>query len=137
MKKYLFMLVLGMLMLTGCATTKVMTNVSREALERAGLAGAPDWVLNNGTGFETAVGTAPIIDKDVTAAVAKATDNARIELAKYYAMDISGDAKKPDDIKMIIGGTKITQSKSTKIWIDRTGTRVYVLLEMKPEDHRY
>lgn len=132
-KNILLLSILG-LIFSGCALGKYNTSISETALEKAGVVGAPKWVLTNGDGFYSAVGTEPIVNQDVTGAVSKATDNARIELAKSLNITISGNASRKESINQDIESVKLSNTKAVDIWITPEGNRVYILLKMKEKD---
>lgn len=128
-----FLLFLLAFMFSGCAIGAKVPNISQTALEKAGVAGAPTWVLTNGDGFYSAVGTEAILNQDVTGAVSKATDNARIELAKSLNINISGNASNRSSIVQDIEAVKLSNTKAVEIWITPDGSRVYILLKMKED----
>lgn len=139
MKKLMQWIILGVmgLVLAGCAG-----GISKEAKESVGWSDAPQWVVDGHDGDYSAVGDAPIIDKNVQFARSEATASARGELAKRIEAMVSTNLTK-EGVRM---DSKITEKVSNEVkefaqrnmqgigvektWIDDKGTRIYILVRL-------
>ncbi|MCE3037982.1 LPP20 family lipoprotein [Helicobacter anatolicus] len=129
------------LMLAGCAGN----NISKEAREAVGWESAPQWVIDGHDGGYSAVGDAPIVDKNVQFARTEATAAARAELAKRIEARVLSNLTKQavrtdGQIKEEVSNTikeaaqrNLQGVKTEKTWIDDAGIRIYILVKLEKE----
>lgn len=135
MIKNIVLTLVGLLFI-GCGSS-VSLQVSDQAMETAGLKGAPNWVLLGDSEAEySAVGTAPIIDKDVSSAISLATSKARTELAAQMKLQVQGYVQtkgnegKVEEVTHKINDVTLSKTKPETVWITEDGSRVYVLVNI-------
>ncbi|CBG40473.1 LPP20 family lipoprotein [Helicobacter mustelae] len=140
MKKTLQNLAMGLfaLVLAGCAGN----SISDQAKEAVGWENAPKWVLNGADGDYSAVGDAPIIDKNVQFARTEATTSARAELAKKIEVIVHTNLRKEgtrvndqvdEVVKNIVQEAAQRDMQGVRVedtWIDDDGARIYVLVRL-------
>ncbi|WP_104696964.1 MULTISPECIES: LPP20 family lipoprotein [unclassified Helicobacter] len=132
------------LMLSGCMSG----GISKEARESVGWTNAPKWVVNGNDGGYSAVGDAPIVDKNVQFARTEATAAARGELIKNIEAGVSTslskegirvDAQINEKIKSVVNEFAQHNLQGVgveKTWIDDAGTRIYVLVKLDKESEK-
>lgn len=143
MKNFSKILVSGVmgLVLAGCAGN----SISKAAKESVGWQNAPQWVIDGHDGGYSAVGDAPIIDKNVQFARTEATASARSELAKRIEARVTSNLKKEgirtdgqinENVNNTIKEAAQRNMQGVKVertWIDDEGTRIYVLVRLDKE----
>lgn len=122
----------------GCASN----SISKQAREAVGWKNAPKWVLNGYDGEYSAVGSAPIIDKNIQFARSEAMTSARGELSKRIESKIKAtltkegervDDKLNEKVKSIVSETTQHNIQGIKLkdtWIDDDGKNLYVLIHL-------
>lgn len=96
------------------------------------LRGAPNWIYQK-EGLYSAVGSACIVDSDVSGAIIEATTSARAKIAYQIAInskevDPTTQERIEEKIYKIIEG-----SRSDKMWITRDGKTLYVYVEISKD----
>lgn len=142
-KNIIFYVVIS-LVFAGCS----FDSISKGAKENVGWNNAPKWVVNGNDGGYSAVGDAPIINKNVQFARTEATTAARGELIKRIETGVSTnltkegvrvDDKLNENIKSIVkefAQHNIQGVSVEKTWIDDDGTRIYVLVKLDKETEK-
>ena len=122
--------------------------ISKEAKAKTGLMDAPNWVIQGNDGGYSAVGDAPIINKNIQFARSEATASARGELVKKIIVKTTAELKKEsvrDNDSLSEKVTSIVNEfakqniqgvGAEKTWIDSSGTRLYVLVRLSKEDEK-
>lgn len=138
MKKLFLTMMLGVagILMVGCGSISNF-EVSQSALEGTGLVGAPKWIFEyDEPNTLSSIGTAPIVEKDVSKAISIATSLARTELAAQMRVTVSGVRKSgtnDSDVTHTIKEVTLVGTKADKVWITPDGSRVYVLVVTRPQ----
>lgn len=146
MTKMFKVLAIGLvgLILSGCGSN----NISKEAKENVGWENAPEWVVRGSDGGYSAVGDAPIVNKNVQFARAEATAAARGELIKRIETKVSTSLSKEgvrideqinENVKSAVNEFAQRNLQGVgveKTWIDDAGTRIYVLVKLDKESEK-
>ncbi len=142
MKNLLKIAALGLVgvILAGCAG-----GISKEAKQAVGWSNAPQWVIDGNDGGYSAVGDAPIIDKNVQFARSEATTAAKAELMRRIQSTISSNLSKEgvrvdSQINEKVNYLVLEATKGNlqgvgveKTWIDNQGTRIFILVKLSKE----
>ena len=145
---------LGALIFAGCgdkddALGVGAKSIDKKALKALSIQGAPNWVLNGGQGDMSSVGSADIINGDLTYARTEALAVARDELSRQVATEVEGAyqraqtmSKDSGEAQMSVASEQLIRqtvsqslsgTKQTDTWITQDASKMYVLIKLSPE----